>query len=117
MASIHHQGLKGLACATISQALKNMRRTGSPSEDDYVDAVVWLGSSRAMRFFDTAGISQGPALLAMGWSPHAAELCRRLNGDVTPRERHVLEESLRAVEGQMRPNGANWEKTTSQDRI
>ena len=66
MASIHHQGFKGLASATISQALKNMRRTGSPSEDDYIDAVVWLGSNRAIRFFDPAGISQGPALLAMG---------------------------------------------------
>jgi len=94
-----------------------MRRTGSPSEDDYIDAVVWLGSSRAIRFFDTVGISQAPALLAMGWSPHAAELCRRLNGDVTPHERHVLKESLRAVECEIRPNGTNREKTTSQDRI
>ena len=112
-----HQGFKGLACATIGQALKNMRRTGSPSEDDYIDAVVWLGSNRAMRFFDTAGISQGPALLAMGWSPHAAELCRRLNGDVTPRERHVLEESLRAVECERPPNGASRGKTRPQGRV
>ena len=93
-----HQGFRGLACATIGQALKDLRREGSPSREDRISAVVWLGSNRAIRFFDAAGISQEAALVAMGWSTHAAELCRRLNGDVTPCERRILEESLRAVE-------------------
>ena len=52
------QGRKGLACAVVSQALKDMRREGSPSREDYISAVVWLGSSHAVRVFDAAEIEQ-----------------------------------------------------------
>jgi hypothetical protein len=93
-----------LACATLGQALKDMRREGSPSRDDYISAVVWLGSMRATKFFDTAEISQEQALLAIGWSTCAEGLCRRRNGTLTPHQRRVLMESLRALRGRIPPS-------------
>lgn len=106
------QGLKGLACATISQALKDMGREGSPSREEYISAVVWLGSMRATKFFDTAEIDQAQALLVMGWSRCAERLCQRRNGALTLRQRRVLMESLRALEGRTPPSWANSRKPT-----
>ena len=111
------QGQKGLACATISQALKDLRREGSPSRDDYISAVVWLGSMGATKFFDTAEVDQEQALLAIGWSTCAEGLCQRRNGALTPHQRRVLLESLRALEGRIPPSWVNGRKPTPQDRF
>lgn len=101
-----------MACAVVSQSLKDMRLEGSPTQEDYISAVVWLGSSHAVRFFDAAEIEQEQALLAVGWSTCAERLCQRRNGALTLRQRRVLMESLRALEGRIPPKRANGGKPT-----
>lgn len=106
-----HGGLRGLACATISQALKDMRREGKTSQQDYTSGVIWLASTRAAKFFDTANIDQEQALLAMEWSVHAEELWHYgLNDELSLKERRILRESLWALKDKTSPNQG---KTTS----
>ena len=80
-------GPKVLALSILEHAAREMRDTEryTASTRYYsrdkgrlrADAIVWLASTRATRWFDACGLDQRYTLARMGWPQHAKELLGR----------------------------------------
>jgi hypothetical protein len=75
--------LRSVACAVIERAVRDMRMRGVTIGskwkviDDfrcYVNATVWLGSSKAAIYMDAVGLEQLDVLYAIKWREHAEEM-------------------------------------------
>jgi|TARA_R110000824_G_scaffold106537_5_gene251703 hypothetical protein len=65
-------GIRHLALAVVLRALRDMQRHGAknttaPSQDEHLDAIIWLGSSRAALWFDVACVDQVMVLKENDW--------------------------------------------------
>ena len=100
-------GLRLLCCAVIKRALLDMRSRGEGGHENirkytyrsYVEAVLWLGSSRASVYFDYAGaIEQTQALYAMKWASYAMELKEDPRANLTEDEMRLLTEGIEVLQ-------------------
>ena len=87
-----------LALAVVLRAVRDMQKHGAknttaPTEAEYQDAMIWLGSAHAAAWFDGASVSQYSVLWKNDWMTHAQELLGSSELDVE--ERRLLEDGVR----------------------
>ena len=86
-----------LALAVVLRAVRDMQKHGAknttaPTEVEYHDAMIWLGSRQAALWFDTACVSQYSVLWANDWRTHAKEMLDSC--ELLPEERRLLEDGV-----------------------
>lgn len=86
-----------LALAVLWQAVKDIRNQGSPSRNEHIDAVVFLASKRAARWFDMVGLEQLSALEKLGWSEYATVLLSDPEVELTGPQCRVLTRGINVL--------------------
>jgi|TARA_R110002110_G_scaffold6448_1_gene32385 hypothetical protein len=87
-----------LALAVVLRAVRDMQKHGAknttaPTEAEYHDAMIWLGSRQAALWFDGASVSQYSVLWANDWMKYAEEMLDSC--ELLPEERRLLEDGVR----------------------
>jgi len=86
-----------LVAAVLRQAVKDMHYKGSPSSKERLDAILFLGSTRAALWLDFAGLDQKSTLIALKWNTYAEALLKNPETRVTSTQRKVLEKGINAL--------------------
>lgn len=86
-----------LVSAVLRQAVKDMHHKGSPSSKERLDAILFLGSTRAALWLDFAGLEQKSILIALKWDTYAEALLKNPEARVTSTQRKVLEKGINAM--------------------
>lgn len=99
-------GLRLLCCAMINRAMLDMRSKGEGGPVNiqwltyraYVDAVLWLGSSKASVYFDYVGaIEQKEALEGCDWLSYARQLRWDKRAKLKEDEKKLLDEGIQVL--------------------
>jgi len=94
-------GYRRLALAVILRAVRDMCRHGAknttaPSDSEHKQAIIWLASTRATKWFDLVDMSQADVLWRSNWTQHAQELLDTV--DMAHRQRTVLTQAVARFE-------------------
>lgn len=87
-----------LVAAVLRQAVKDMHYKGSPSSKERLDAILFLGSTRAALWLDFAGLDQKSTLIALKWDIHAKALLDNPKTRITDTQYRVLNKGINALQ-------------------
>jgi len=92
--NINERGYMAFASSMLRQAVKDMRREGSPSWSESVEATAWLGSKKASLWFDAVGLEQEVALSKLNWIDDAQNILDKKESCLSDDQRRVIIDSL-----------------------